>query len=439
MSGVPVTSWTETELLTFNTVGDAILSARSICPDPCGLMNPPNGNQITLAIVSGSLPAGTYFVAATFRNQWGETLPFEQTIILSAAGGIQVTGSNIPPQSTVNLYFGTNQGQEVNAFPAAINPLLSPPVTSFTYTGQSGVYQPIPLYGNAWLPDTDGQIVAAGTFFRWLNEGLDHIGRSMGGIVDRGGVSTVYGRGSYTLPSYWTKITNMWYDGWPLYADYRKNMFYYNAIPGIACNFTMNQVAGKIIVETWPQSERTANVTTLSSAAGSQDTTINVVNTNPTADTNVVNIGVVMIMDPNQYNTPEWCFFENQTGTSYTHLSRGVGGSRAKSWASGTPVYECNLMFAGTRMPTHYNVGESILPLDCPPNWSNILTDFLLYRFKLSIQKSQEANAILEVMERKIRETAAQKNVSRRGMLQKFNSGPPGVYPLGPFGSVIVP
>lgn len=430
MSGL--SSFPFSQELSANLVGDIIVSARSLCPDPTSQLRPPVTGDFTLSAGTGSIPAGIYYVAMSWKNNWGETTATEQSITLSVAGSILVTVNTTIPNVTPNIYWGTASQAENQVQLSAVSP--------FSIASLSGnVYQGLPFTNSAWLPDTDGLIVLASTMFGWLNQGLDQLSRSIGGILDRSGIGTVGGRGSYTLPTQWTKITNLWYDGWPCVSDYRKNMFYYNAIAGIPSIWTMNQVAGRVTLEIWPQAERTANQTTLAASIGESDLVIPVINTNPTADTNVVDIGVIMMNDPAQHRFPEWCFFTTQTGTSYNHITRGTGGSRPQTWAAGTPIFECNAMFAGYRMATHYFVGESSLPLDCPPNWDNALTDWLLYRYKQATQQGAEAKDYLSSFMAKVKEMANQKNISKRNRLPKFDSGPPGVYPLGPFGSVIVP
>lgn len=430
MSSIPV--WTPSQLFSASKVGHAIISARSLCPDPCSLLYPPGSSSFSLATSSGSLPAGTWYVALTWSNEWGETTAYEQSITLSGTGGIVVSIPNIPPKATANLYWGPYSQNETNVQTGIT-------ATSYTITEPVQGYQPLPLDNSAWLPDTNGQLIDAASFYRWINEGLDEMCRMTGGILDRAGLPTTVGMGQVELPVYWTKITNVWYDGWPVVLDYRKNMFYYNAIPGIPSICTMNRIAGRLIMEMWPQALRTANSTTLSAALGTTDTTINVVNSNPTSDTNVVNIGCVMISDPSQNRFPEWCYFNNQTPTSYTNITRGVGGSRPQAWNVGTPVFEGNFMFAGYRLATHYFPGDSGHVLDCPPEWESLLTDFLLYRFSQAIQRPQEAAQHKQDFMSKAEALSQQKQIMRRNRLPRFDTGPPGTYPLGPFGSVIVP
>ena len=417
MSGVV---WTPTQLLSASTVGHAIISARSLCPDPCSLLSPPISGSFSLssATAGGSLAAGTYYVALTWANTWGETTALELNITLASANsGITVTIPSIPPNAQANIYWGTVSLNETNSKQNI--------ASGFAITELNVGYQPLPAQNTAWLPDTDGQMISAASFYRWINEGMDELCRLSGGILDRAGIPTSAGRGSYELPSYWTHITNTWYDGWPLYADYRKNMFYYNAIAGIPAIWTMNKVAGRVVLEMWPQALRTANNTTLAENVGTTDSTINVVNTNITSNTNIVNIGCFMIVDSAQSRFPEWCFFQNQTTTSYTHVTRGVGGSQPVAWNAGTSVFESNFMFAGYRMATHYFPGNANLTLDCPPLWETALTDYILYRFKQATQQVSEARELYAEFQNKGRELAQQRQISRRNRLPRYDAGPP--------------
>ncbi len=430
MSSIPI--WTSSELAAASTVGHAIISARALAQDPCLLVQPPSSGSFSLAAsTTGTLAAGTWYVALTWSNQWGETTAYELSLTTTSTGGIAVTIPAIPPNCQANVYWGQYSQNETNVERNVTSP--------YNIASNANGYTLLPLQNTAWLPDTDGVQFSAASFYRWMNEGLDELCRMTGGILDRAGFPTTAGMGQVELPVYWSKITNVWYDGWPIVLDYRKNMFYYNAIAGIPSICTMNHVAGRLIMEMWPQALRTANNTTLSQPLGTTDTTINVVNTNPTADTNVVNIGCVMIHDPAQNRFPEWCYFNNQTGTTYTNVTRGIGGSKRQTWNIGTPVYEGNFMVAGYRLARHCFPGDSTDTLDAPPNWETALTDFILYRFKQGIQSLAEAKELQGSFMAKATALSQQKQIMRRNRLPRFDTGPPGVYPLGPFGSVIVP
>lgn len=375
-------------------VGDVILQARVLIPDMPQTLTP---TAITVGAFADSpgtaIPPGTYYVRVSFITSWGETnIGNEQVVTIGATQAFRVTGPT-PYMSTgvtlsLRLYFGTVSGQQTsfitlsNISPnSSVNNILnlSLPISA------GGV----PQRNSSYLPDTDGGIFSATTLFGWMNEGLTEASRIAGGLLDYSGVPTTLGQPLYTLPNEWLKLTDVWYDGYPVAEIARSTMFRRNTVvSSIAGAVTVSVRDNRVIAEIWPQPARTAAQTSTIADRGVGDTSFSVATTGGF----LLPFGFFMVSANNSF---EIMSYAGLTGTTLYGCIRGLGGTAPQAWSTGSVVNELNLFVNGKRIfTTQYLPGMSGVTLPVPAGWSSIITTYILHRAKQSEQDYQESSRL---------------------------------------------
>ena len=346
-------------------VGDIIIRTRAKIPDLPQRFPAPSGNIPTATAVVGAnpLPAATYFLVFTVLNQWGETTPStpETQVIVAANQVIQLTGSLIGGATRMRCYFATASGAQQNYVEFTTLPV------TISSASTAPVQQP-PINNTAYLPDSDGLQFGASTVYDWLNDALVNLSRAVGGLLDYCGVPTVSGQPLYVLPGEWMEISDVWYGGYWIKGGQRQQFFRRNAVTtDILSSVTISVFTEKQIMEVSYQPDRDSGIT---------NTTVNMGATD----------GGVAILDSSVFLLP---FGFAQIGTeivSYSDLSfglgglrRGLGGSVAQAWPSGTQVTELSLFWCGKRIinPT-YATGQSTTQLACPIGWESIVWQYML-------------------------------------------------------------
>jgi hypothetical protein len=375
-------------------VGDVIQTVRELIPDPAPFLTtvPTNGSTV-IAFPLSTLPAGTYSVVVTQTTGAGETLPSLEVngLVIGAGQAINVLTAILPGATGVRAYFGSNGTGSENLWTA----------TSGT-TGQLIIQAPgipgvPPVRSTAYLADLDGQTFAAGTLFRWLTLGLREISQAVGGLPNYSGVPTVAGQMNYVVAGEWSKLTDVWYDGWPMNLDNRSSFFKRNVVTSsVLAGATAAVVDNRLILENWPQPARTAGTTTLSSPVTSTDTLANVVSTAGF----LLPFGLASI-------GPEIVSYSLLTGTTLSGLVRGLGGSLAQVWPAGTVVNELNLTFHGSLIVTpQYQPGNSTSTLPIPSGWDSMLSWYMLSRARSAEGDSQGAQQCIQAYQAQIQQWA---------------------------------
>jgi hypothetical protein len=257
------------------------------------------------------------------------------------------------------------------------------PFTIDAAQGQPGMH---PAISSAYLPDSDGKFVSAATMYRWLNEAFDKSGLATKGVRDQTGVRMVNGVGSYLLTGRWTKINEMWYDGWLMSRQSTINFYYHNTATGISWMADVTKVTNTgLVLAVWPQANRTGSTTTLSSALSATGTQALI-----TASTGFLALGLVQI-------GTEVCEYGPSGVGQLNGLVRGIGGTAAQAWPIGTIVTELNLRIQGLRLPTKNVLGDAYKTLDVPYGVESILTTYLLHKFREAEQEGAESKRLLDV------------------------------------------
>lgn len=357
------------------TVGDIIMEVRTLGPDlPLGVLGAPA--VVAAATTGGTLAAQTYYWKATWTNPWGET-------VASAEGSTVVSGSNNAIQFTFpaypataqsgKVYIGTAAGAENQWFSTAS---LGATLTVTSLNGVAGVP---PVVNTAYLPDSDGGYVSAASLYRWLNEALALAGRAARGIKDESGIQSTNGTGLYQMPSYWSRIERVWFDGLPVRFASPDGFFYRNSVPGIPGAAELPTAADVMTIRLYPQPNRSGGSTTLTSLMGATDTTASVGSTSGF----LLPFGFAVI-------DSEVVAYSGMGAASLTGLIRGVGGTVAAAHANGATVAEGNIRIQGRRMPAAYLLGAQLSPVRVPPGWESKLATYMLAKFRLSERDSQE-------------------------------------------------
>ena len=192
-------------------------------------------------------------------------------------------------------------------------------------------------------------------------------------------------------------------------------------------------------VEFYPQSSRTSGNGVLSGNLSAAATAIPYT---PGASGWVLGFGLALLGPyPTDPSACELVYYSGNASNQLSPCTRGMGGTFATAWPSGTQVLECNLYLTGLRYPTHYTRGQSANQLGLPPAWIDVLKDCLSARFKGAEQSVEEQQALLKQVEAKCNGIKGAREVmSPRQVQVGGNSGVQTVSGLGGFfGGVILP
>lgn len=355
-------------------VGELVQDIREAVTDQSQVLPATTAAVGVVASGGSTLPVGTYACIVTQRNQFGETLNSGETtgLAVGANQGIQVTSALQPGATVIRAYLtlpGGAAGTEQQFVESSVSPFtISAPLSS------SGVP---PTRNSAYLPDTDGDAINAGTLFRWINRGLELASQVAGGLFDYGGLGTTVGVPGYIAPGEWKKISSMWYDGYPLAMDDAGNYFRRNAITAsVLASIAVSLFTERMMLEVWPQPARSAAATTLAAQFNVGDTQAVLTSTAGFLLTN----GFVKIGS-------EICSYSGIVGNTLTNLIRGLAGTVAAVVANGGAVQELNMFWQGWRMyAPNFVPGQSGLTLPVPVSWNALLFQYGLGRAKLAEQ-----------------------------------------------------
>jgi len=193
---------------------------------------------------------------------------------------------------------------------------------------------------------------------------------------------------NYQVPGEWRSLDNAWYDGYPMNPGSSTGVFRRNILNGLSEQMSYTQVADNLVVELYPQPQRTAGVTSTSatlSASGAAVTTAG-------PGGFVLPFGLAMLGAVPTYEIVSY----SGMGAALQNLVRGLGGTNAQSWQSGTPVTELNVYFSGLRAPQLYTVGQAANSIRIPLEWTPFVHLYLLARYREIEQQRQEAQSLMQ-------------------------------------------
>jgi hypothetical protein len=423
----------------WSLVGDALLALREQAADPPSALPAPSS---VAAVGTGGGALNLWFMA-TQLTPWGESPASAEVTLVNQAVGSTFTISGICSfaATQINIYFTlAGTGQEDRYFPYTI-PAGGIGAFSIPFTlSSAGITQGFaPTRSSAWLPDTDGTALSAAALYRWINEGLDYLAGLTDGIRDVTGIPSTAGQAQYQPVSNWRKISAGFFDGWSITFGNKSDVFRRSNVVGISGTAVMNQDSVVQQIELYPQSSRTSGNGVLNGALSATATSI------PYTPGNsgwVLGFGLALIgAYPADPSLNELIYYSGNASNALAPVTRGMGGTFAQAWPSGTPVYEANIYLSGLRYPTHYTKGQSANQLGLPPAWIDALKDYLSARFKGAEQDTEGQQALLKQVEQKClsikgnREVMSPRRVQAGGV-----TGPETVAGLGGyFGGVILP
>lgn len=372
------------------TVGDILVGFRAWAPDPCQTLYAPPA--LTGTPVTGTSSASLVW-AATWRNAWGETDPSQYQSVTLSGQTLTVSGTMPAGATGGRIYYQTGPGLQP----------VSESFTSLPYT-LTFVNAPPglpPSSSSAWLPDTDGMDVSVSQAYRWLNEGIAELSRMWSGILTLTGATTANGQGIYQLPGQWIRVTNMWYDGWPLQAARREIMFLYNPVPGIAGYFSQEEVQYTSRIQIWPQAQRAGFITTLSAPVAATDatfpvTSVGAYNQSGLAGGGFLSMGLCLIGPAPGSSLTETVSYIQLGASSLNNVFRGLSFTTPQAWPAGTPVTELNLRVSGTVVAPRFAVGSSPTPLQIPSSWPYLLQKYMTAQYRRREQADKEATQLLQ-------------------------------------------
>jgi hypothetical protein len=423
----------------WSLVGDALMALREQAADPPSALPAPT----SVAVAGSGGGSLTFWIVVTQLTPWGESqASLEVTISSQAVGSIiTVTGNCSFAATAIRVYFSlSGAGQEDRYYEYDIPDggigAFSIPFTLST----PGITQGFaPTRSSAWLPDTDGTALSAAALYRWINEGLDYISGLTDGIRDVTGIPSTAGQAQYQPISNWRKITAGFFDGWSITFGSKSDVFRRSNVVGISGTAVMNQDSVVQQIELYPQSSRTSGNGTLN---GNLSASALAIPYTPGSSGWVLGFGLALLgpypSDPSQ---SELVYYSGNASNSLSPVTRGMGGTTAKAWPSGTPVSEANIYLSGLRYPLHYSRGQSTNQLNLPPAWIDALKDYLSSRFKGAEQDVEGQQALLKQVEAKCNSIKGNREVMSPRRVQAGGvTGPETVEGLGGyFGGVILP
>jgi hypothetical protein len=256
-----------------------------------------------------------------------------------------------------------------------------------------------PSRSSAWLPDTDGTALNAAALYRWINEVLDAATALTEGIRDVTGIPSTAGQAQYQVVSNWRKLTSGFFDGYPITMGSKTDIFRRSNVVGISGTTVLNQDSVVQQVELYPQSSRTSGNGTLNGALTAAATSLPYT---PGSSGWVLGFGLALIGPyPADPSACEIIYYSGNASNTLSPITRGMGGTIAQAWPSGTSVMEANIYFSGIRYPLHYSRGQSGNQLQLPPAWIDALKDYLSARFKSAEQDTEGSQAMQKSFEQK--------------------------------------
>lgn len=383
-------------------VGDVIINARALAPDLPAALGAPTIGAITAVAVAPFLPAATYQVKITQLNQWGESTPsLEVASIQDGAHKMSIAFSNIAPATTrLRFYIGTAGANSENQY-IETTTLTSPFVIDGTTITRalSGI---VPVRSTAYLPDMDGARVSAYRIYTWFNQALIQAAKITGGIKDVIGIPSSNGQGVYPLPTnelpgsqflvnQWAKFTDGWYDGYVIEPQNQRLVTRRNPIASLAWQYNYIQQANRLIIELFPQANRTAGASSLTANLNPTDTVLTVSN----ASSFVLPLGLLFVFGASTAGVAsgELMAYANLNGNVFSGLVRGLGGTtpiQADLGVASAAVTECNIRLQGLRLTGQsYTPGMATVTLLVPDGWDGPLSKFILSKFKLAEQDTE--------------------------------------------------
>jgi hypothetical protein len=421
-------------------VGDVLMSLREQAADPPSALPAPSS---VAAVSLGSPGSLSIWFVATQLTPWGESSASAEVVVTNVTIGstFTVTGRCSFAATQINIYFSlTAAGQEDRYFSVAA-PVGGQGAFNILFTlSSAGILTGFPpARSSAWLPDTDGTALSATSLYRWINEGLDAATALTEGIRDVTGIPSVAGQAQYQVISNWRKLTSGFYDGWSITMGSKSDIFRRSNVTGISGTTVLNQDSVVQQVELYPQSSRTSGNGALNGALSASAASIPYT---PGSSGWVLGFGLALIGPyPSDPSLCELVYYSGNASNSLSPVTRGMGGTIAQAWPSGTSVMEANIYFSGIRYPMHYSKGQSANQLQLPPAWIDALRDYLSARFKQAEQDVEGAGAVMKQFESKCQSIRGNREVMSPRQVQV--GGCTGVETVagtgGYFGSVILP
>ena len=423
----------------WSLVGDVLMALREQAADPPLSLPAPSSVTVTPS-PPGSL---SIWFTVTQLTPWGESAPSTEVALATGALGatFTVAGTCSFMATAIRVYFTLAGAGQEDRYVSYAAPAGGQGAFSLAFTLSTAGITPgfDPTRSSAWLPDTDGTSLSAAALYRWIDEGLDVLTGLTDGIRDITGIPSTSGQAQYQLISNWRKIDNQFYDGWPMTAGNKSDVFRHSNVVGISGTGVLNQDSVIQQVEFYPQSSRTSGAGTLSAPLAATATTIPYT---LGATGWQLGFGLALLGPyPSDPSACELIYYSGNISNQLTGITRGMGGTFATVWPSGTPLRECNLYLTGLRYPTHYTQGQSTNQLGLPPAWIDALKDYLSSRFKGAEQDVEGQAALLKSVEQKCNAIKGNRQVmSRRRVQAGGASGVETVEGLGGyFGGVILP
>lgn len=397
-------------------VGDLIVRLRELGPDPCQVIaSPPVLSSASAA--GGSLQASTtYFFMVTALTPWGETTPsIESSGVTSVGQGtLNVTIRVVPGASAYRVYYGLATGAETQYQSFTASFAGATQVLALTGLGVVAGFPPI--RNRAYLPDTDGAFIAATTAYAWLGEALLALSKASQGVYDFTGMPSSNGQPLYQMNGIWEHVDQAWYDGWIMDLGNKSQIYYRNRIAtSIAGLLVFQRIADNMIVELFPQPNRNANTTTTTGNVAATDTTIPL-----TLSNFVLPMGLALLSGGSQ--VPEIVSYAFNSNAQLTGCYRGIGGTVAQAWSTGTTVTELNIRLAGRRIITPYSVGAAASSIPVPPEWATWLPMYMLSRFRDSEGEHQLAASMRKEFMEFVNQLG--KGNKQRGGPRQIGAGP---------------
>jgi hypothetical protein len=422
-------------------VGDILLSAREAVPDLPGTLNAPaSTSEIHLApvtVAGGALGLGgftTFYVVCTYLTPWGETAPGPESVIaLGGGNAISANPSPSPYQQGLatgfNVYIGTASGAEIQRYSFTMAEQENP----CAYIPGSFSFAPPPTGNSAFLLDSGGPVAGAQQLFRWLTDALRALSAANGGVPDVSGFSTIVGKQNYQVTGEWRSLENCWYDGYPMTPGSSTGVFRRNILNGFSEQMSYVQVADNLVVELYPQPQRTAGATATTAALSAAGTSVS---TNGNGGF-VLPLGLAMLGAPPTFEIVSYSGMLPGLG----NLIRGLGGTNAQAWPSGTAVSELNVYFTGLRTPQLYTVGQAANSIRIPLEWTPKVHVYLLSRYRVIEQQQSEADSLMKDFEAYVKSLSRRKPVlGDRQIIPQSDSGldvRPGL--SRDFGGILIP
>lgn len=256
-------------------------------------------------------------------------------------------------------------------------------------------------------PADDGSFSLA-TLLQWMNDAMRIMATSAPIVSDWGAFPSITGMDVYNIPTSTLSVEQLWYDLWPCYRSPEYSALFVNKITARSYFFGPHSTHAQPRLHLWPACDRPGATATLT-ADITEDALV--IPTTSHGFTQFKQYGFLAIEN-------ELVLYRTIDGTAstITNILRGQGGTIATVHTAGAPIYECNVFYKCSRLPSPLTGPDD--PIEIPAGLTPIIELYVLSKCRDAEQEFQVAQSLRKEFAAAIKDLEARAPVPglRQGM-----------------------